>query len=70
MHYWVKSKKSERIIPDIKSHSLVRLQHKKLFKSALWDLRIVKTKLRKFDIESGTKKAYISAFSSDDPTRK
>jgi hypothetical protein len=54
MHYWVPAKKTERPIPDIKSHSLVFSLRKKQFLSSLKDIRQVKCKLRVYDIEKGS----------------
>ena len=53
MHYWVSARKSERSMPDIKAHSLVRNLQKKQFLSSLQDIRQVKCKLREYDIEKG-----------------
>jgi hypothetical protein len=59
MHYWVPAKKSERIIPDLKAHSIVRSLQKKQYLSSLKDIRQVKSKLRIYDIEKGSNGAYL-----------
>lgn len=53
MHFWVPAKKSERPIPDIKAHSLIRGLQKKQFLCSLKDIRQVRCKLREYDIEKG-----------------
>jgi hypothetical protein len=53
MHFWVPARKSERPMPDIKAHSLVRNLQKKQFLSSLQDIRQVRCKLKDYDIEKG-----------------
>ena len=50
MHYWVAARKTERPIPDLKSHSLIRNFQKKQYLSSLKDLKQIKCKLVHYDI--------------------
>jgi len=50
MHYWVSPRKTERPIPDLKVHSLIRAIQKKQYLSSLKDLKQVKCKLVYYDI--------------------
>lgn len=60
MHYWVPARASERPIPDLKTHSLVRILHKKQFLNSLKDLREVVCQLKKYDINQGKDGAYLN----------
>lgn len=59
MHYWTQARKSERPMPDLKAHSLVRNLQKKQFLSSLKDIRQVTCKLKAYDIEKGKEGAHL-----------
>lgn len=67
MHFWVSARPTQRPIPDLKTHSLVRILHKKQFLNSLKDIREVACQLKKYDINQGREGAYLNEFKKDDP---
>ena len=54
----------------MKTHSLVRILHKKQFLNSLKDIREVPCQLKKYDINKGRDGAYLDDFKKDDPEGK
>ena len=69
MHYWVPARKAERCIPDINAHFLIKNVQKKLYKVSLRDLKDVRSKLKRYDIEKGRENSYLEEFIKDDPDK-
>lgn len=59
MHYWVSAKPAERPIPDLKTHSLVRILHKRQYLNSLRDIREVSCQLKRYDINRDKDGAYL-----------
>ena len=59
MHYWILARQSERPIPDVNAHFLIKNVQKKQYLNSLKDLRSVVNKLKIYDINVGRDQAFM-----------